>query len=142
MNALLVCVAALGLIGSGIATAAGPPAVPDAEVERNIRQRFAKSKIASNAFRVRVLGGVATIDGKTEVVQHKGVATRLARLGGAKSVDNRIEIGEAARAKARASLATGKRQARSIQPRSQRQQALPAPQTTPRRAVVRWPSTR
>ena len=31
-------------------------------------------------------GGVATIEGKTDVVQHKGVATRLAKSGGAVAV--------------------------------------------------------
>ena len=49
--------------------------------------------------------GVATLEGKTDVIQHKGVATRLARLGGALAVQNRIQVSEEARARAAARLA-------------------------------------
>lgn len=86
--------------------AAAPPAAQrtDLQLEQAIRARFAKSKIAVNHFQVRVKGGVATIDGKTDVIQHKGTATRLARAAGAAQVVNRVQIGEAARAKAAARL--------------------------------------
>ena len=77
----------------------------DAELENEIKRRFARSKISADQFTVRVLNGVAIIEGKTKVIQRKGVATRLARLGGARSVDNRIRIDEAARAAAAAKLA-------------------------------------
>jgi len=83
----------------------GAQKVPDAQVERNIRAKFAKSKINAEHFTVSVQGGVATIDGKTNVIQHKGVATRLAKTGGALAVKNRIEVSEAAKAKAAAKLA-------------------------------------
>ncbi len=56
-------------------------------------------------FTVSVQGGIATIEGKTNVIQHKGVATRLARTGGALAVQNHIVISEEARAKAAARLA-------------------------------------
>lgn len=56
-------------------------------------------------FTVSVQGGVATLEGKTNVIQHKGVATRLARLGGAVAVENHIQISEEAKAKAAARLA-------------------------------------
>lgn len=72
----------------------------DAEVERAIRARFAKSKIGRENFQVKVQGGVATIEGTTDVIQRKGTATRLAKLAGARAVDNRIEVSEAARRKA------------------------------------------
>jgi hypothetical protein len=39
------------------------------------------------------------------VIQHKGVATRLAKTGGALAVQNHIVISEEARAKAAAKLA-------------------------------------
>jgi hypothetical protein len=78
----------------------------DAQIERNIRARFARSKISkTETFKVTVRSGVATLEGKTNVIQHKGVATRLAKLGGAVAVDNQIEVSEAARARAAARLA-------------------------------------
>ncbi|MCS7314624.1 MAG: BON domain-containing protein [Bryobacterales bacterium] len=83
----------------------------DAELEKAIRERFARSKIGVNRFTVRVQGGVATIEGRTEVVQHKGVATRLAKAAGARRVVNRIEIAEEARRKASGNLAQGRRRA-------------------------------
>lgn len=83
----------------------------DAAIEKDIRARFAKSKIGVEKFQVHVQGGVATIEGKTNVVQHKGVATRLARSGGAAAVVNHIEISEAAREKAAQNLETGRRRA-------------------------------
>ena len=85
------------------------PAASDAVIEAAIRAKFAKSKIDEDKFRVHVQGGVATIDGRTSVIQHKGVATRLSKTGGATAVNNRIEIDDAARAKAAANLAQGRR---------------------------------
>ena len=91
------------------ASVAKPNAVfaklPDAQIERTIRAKFAKSKINVEHFTVSVQSGVATIEGKTNVIQHKGVATRLAKTGGALAVQNHIQISEEARAKAAAKLA-------------------------------------
>jgi len=91
--------------------AAAMRAKPDAEIERDIRAKFVKSKINAEKFQVRVQGGVATIEGKTDVVQHKGVATRLAKNGGALAVSNHIQISDAAREKAAQNLETGRRRA-------------------------------
>ncbi|MBM3746789.1 MAG: BON domain-containing protein [Acidobacteria bacterium] len=89
-----------------------PAAAPtDAQLEQAIQERFARSKISRNNFQVRVQGGVATLTGKTDVLQHKGVATRLARTAGARQVVNRIEVSEAARKKASDNLAQGRRRA-------------------------------
>jgi osmotically-inducible protein OsmY len=90
---------------------AGKTAGPDTQIEKDIRARFAKSKIAAEKFQVHVQGGIATIEGKTDVIQHKGVATRLAKSGGAVAVVNRIEISEAARQKAAHNLEKGRRRA-------------------------------
>lgn len=60
---------------------------------------------------MRVQGGVATLEGHTDVLQHKGTATRLAKAMGAKQVVNRIEISDAAREKAAGNLAQGRRRA-------------------------------
>ena len=83
----------------------------DAELEKTIRARFARSKINANHFQVHVQGGTATLEGKTDVVQHKGTATRLARNAGALSVVNRIEVSQAARDRANENLAKGRRRA-------------------------------
>ena len=80
-------------------------ALSDAQIERNIRAKLAKSKISTNHFTVKVSGGVALLEGRTAVIQHKGVATRLAKSGGAIAVQNQIQISEEARAKAAARLA-------------------------------------
>jgi hypothetical protein len=96
---------------AGHATPATRNAPTDSEIERAIRARFAASKIATNKFQVHVQGGVATIDGSTDIIQHKGTATRLAKAAGAVKVTNRIEISPAARARAAANLAKGRRRA-------------------------------
>jgi osmotically-inducible protein OsmY len=83
----------------------------DRQLEAAIRARFADSGIASDKFQVRVQGGVATLEGYTNVLQHKGTATRLAKAMGAKQVVNRIEISDAAREKAAGNLAQGRRRA-------------------------------
>src|ERR1039457_662820 len=85
------------------------PAQSDKEIEAAIRAKFAKSKISADKFQVRVQGGVATIEGHTDVVQHKGVATRLAKTGGALAVNNRIQTSDAAKKKAAANLDEGRR---------------------------------
>jgi hypothetical protein len=83
----------------------------DKEIEAAIRAKFAKSKINADKFTVHVQGGVATIEGKTEVVQHKGVATRLAKTGGALAVNNRVQSSDAAKKKAAGNLDEGRRRA-------------------------------
>lgn len=104
-------VAALGAQSRPPVRPAGKPALTDMEIEKAIRDRFAKSKCAQDKFTVRVQGGVATLEGKTGVVQRKGAATRMARTAGARQVINKIQVSEAAREKAAATLATGRRRA-------------------------------
>ncbi len=87
----------------------GASALSDAELERAIRQRFARSKAAADNFQVRVVGGVATIEGQTSVIQRKGAATRMARAAGARQVINKIVASQAARDKASANLTKGRR---------------------------------
>jgi BON domain len=89
----------------------GAPAKSDAEIEKEIRARLAKSKIGAEKFQVHVQGGVATFEGKTNVIQHKGVATRLARSSGAAAVANHIEISEESKEKAAQNLESGRRRA-------------------------------
>ncbi len=87
------------------------PRINDAEIERAIRGRFAESKISEDKFSVKVQSGIATITGHTDIIQHKGVATRLAKSGGALAVVNNIEISQAAKDKAAKNLAQGRRRA-------------------------------
>jgi hypothetical protein len=83
----------------------------DAAIEADIRARLARSKVSADKFQVHVQGGVATFEGHTNVVQHKGVATRMAKAAGAVAVNNRIQSSEAARAKASKNLVEGRRRA-------------------------------
>jgi hypothetical protein len=68
-----------------------------------------------------VQGGVATWEGKTEVLQHKGAATRMAKTAGAKAVVNNIKVSDAAKDKAAGNLEEGRRRAQVKRgdPRSQ-----------------------
>ncbi|MBZ5620410.1 MAG: BON domain-containing protein [Acidobacteriia bacterium] len=87
------------------------PAMPDAQIEAAIRAKFAKSKINADKLQVHVQGGVATIEGRTDVIQHKGTATRMARTGGAVAVNNHVQVSDAARQKSAANLEQGRRRA-------------------------------
>ncbi len=84
---------------------AGRVATPtDAQIDATIRTKLAKSKIGKDGFRFKVARGVVTWEGKTDVVQHKGSATRMARTAGAAQVVNNIQISANAKAKAAANL--------------------------------------
>jgi hypothetical protein len=91
--------------------AQGTTAEQDKEIESAIRAKLAKSKIGKDGFKVHVQGGVATWEGNTDVVQHKGAATRMAKTAGAKSVVNKIKVSDAAKQKAGENLDTGRRRA-------------------------------
>ena len=112
LAALLVTIL-LGVAASGQVPgrSLGKSSTTDLELENAIRQRFAKSKSAGDKFTVRVQNGVATIEGKTAVVQRKGSATRMAKTAGARQVVNKIQVADQARQEAAASLATGRRRA-------------------------------
>jgi osmotically-inducible protein OsmY len=119
LRIVAVALAASALLAQVHSKAPAPPAKAvkkapvrsDAEIESAIKAKFAKSKINADHFQVRVQGGIATIEGRTDVMQRKGVATRLAKTGGASSVINHIQISEAAKQKAAANLAKGRRRA-------------------------------
>ena len=117
LNSLLLLLPACASIAAAPppAKAAAPAAatakLPDAVLEKAIRDRFQRSKIRVEGFTVHVEGGVATIEGKTKVIQRKGTATRLARLAGARGVRNRIVVDEAALERAAANLEMGRRRA-------------------------------
>lgn len=109
-----------------VRTGTGSSAKSDAAIENLIKAKLAKSKIGADHFTVRVQGGIAYWEGETNVIQHKGAATRMAKTAGAKSVVNNIRISEAARAKARANLQSGRRRAqiKRSDPRSEPRSAF------------------
>ncbi len=92
-------------------SAATLPDIGDAELEKVIRAKLAASKISTNKFEVRVQGGVAYLEGRTDILQHKGTATRLAKNAGAVKVVNNIQVSDEAKEKAKANLASGRRRA-------------------------------
>jgi hypothetical protein len=117
MRKLLVLLAA-SLIASSIVWSVPPqtkatqaPKISDADLEKAINAKFAASKISTDKFKAHVQRGVATLEGYTEVVQHKGTATRLAKSAGALAVVNNIEISQAAKDKAQENLESGRRRA-------------------------------
>lgn len=86
-----------------------PAIKADAVIEQNLKQRLAKSKLAANNFTFKVQNGIVTWNGKTDVIQHKGAATRMAKSAGARHVLNQIVISETARRKAAERLERGRK---------------------------------
>ncbi len=91
--------------------AQGTSAQEDRAIEAAIRAKLEKSKIGKDGFKVHVQGGVATWEGSTDVLQHKGAATRMAKSAGAKAVRNNIKISDSAKQKAGDNLDQGRRRA-------------------------------
>jgi hypothetical protein len=85
-------------------TVNAPAARTDAQIDALIRTKLAKSKIGKDGFKFHVARGIVTWEGTTDVVQHKGSATRMARTAGAVSVVNNIQVSSAGRNKAAAQL--------------------------------------
>lgn len=107
------------LLGAGLPTAAmaspGAPSttttakpaagtVSDAQLEATLRAKLAKSKVGKDGFKFHVQHGVVTWEGQTNVPQHKGAATRMARTAGALQVVNNIQISDEAKAKSLSQL--------------------------------------
>jgi hypothetical protein len=90
-----------GRTSTTVAKAATPN---DLQIEATIRAKLAKSKIGKDGFRFHVQRGVVTWEGSTNVVQHKGSATRMARAAGALQVVNNIQISASGKAKAAGNL--------------------------------------
>jgi len=113
LKIFLLLVLALGEASAQTKAKTPPPhgatASQDVQIEAEIRARLAKSVIGKDGFTVRVQGGVAYWDGTTDVVQHKGSATRMAKSAGAKKVVNNIKVGDAAKQKAAGNLEQGRR---------------------------------
>lgn len=85
-------------------TTAQRSAPSDAQIEATIRTKLAKSKIGKDGFRFHVQRGVVTWEGSTNIMQHKGSATRMARAAGAVQVINNIQVSNSAKSKATGNL--------------------------------------
>ena len=96
---------------SAVRSGTGASAQTDSAIESTIKAKLARSKIGKDGFKIRVQGGIAYWEGSTNVVQHKGAATRMAKTAGAKAVVNNIQVSEAAREKSAANLESGRRRA-------------------------------
>jgi hypothetical protein len=84
----------------------------DQEIEQKIREKLAKSRLAADHFTVSVSRGIATIEGMTDVPQHKGVMTRMAKASGALAVRNNIRMSATAKAKSTEALAKARAKSR------------------------------
>lgn len=104
----------------------------DAQIEREIKNKLAKSKMNREHFTVSVVKGAATLEGTTNVMQHKGAMTRMAKSSGATSVHNNIRISDAAKNKAIASLQRGRSSPSQSVPMASR----PVPRMTARGAAL------
>lgn len=124
MIAIALGIAALGVAGLAEGQIALKPVAPkkppaaqgtsaqqDKQIEAAIRAKLEKSKIGKDGLKVHVQGGVATWEGTTGVLQHKGAATRMAKTAGAKAVVNHIKVTDAAKQKAADNLEQGRRRA-------------------------------
>lgn len=124
---LAACIAASAFASDAKPPAATKPAPSQGSVQEDkateaaIQAKLAKSKIGKDGFKVHVQGGVATWEGTTDVVQHKGAATRMAKTAGARKVVNNIKISDAAKQSAADNLDQGRRRAqvKRSDPRSQ-----------------------
>src|ERR1700694_3968294 len=95
----IIVLFAVSLLSAATPTPAGARH-SDLEIEATIKAKLAKSKIGKDGFQVHVKNGIATWQGTTQVMQHKGAATRMAKTAGAIQVVNNIKIGEEAKQKA------------------------------------------
>jgi hypothetical protein len=98
--------------------AARKPAATDREIEQKIQAKLAKSKLAVDHFSVFVAHGVVTVAGVTDVPQHKGVMTRMAKAAGAVAVRNNIRVSAAGKAKTTAALAKARAKHRRVSTRT------------------------
>jgi hypothetical protein len=137
ITTILMPLVMLGLVAPALRASspsvnqAAVPGLSDAQIERDIKARLARSpKISLDKFTVKVQGGIAMFEGKTNVIQHKGVATRMAKAAGAKAVVNNIQISDAARKQAADRLANGPKKAQVVKPAPPAASATSSPSST------------
>ena len=122
------------------AATTAPVRLTDAQIDAGIRIKLAKSKIGPDKFRFKVQGGVVTIEGKTDIIQHKGAATRMAHTAGAIGVNNHIEISDAAKQRASDNLAKGRRRVQVVRGEPRTTSATLRPAADPTRKTAPHPT--
>src|SRR5271165_4322120 len=100
---IIALICASGLLSAATPTR-GDARLSDSEVEAAIKVKLAKSKIGKDGMTVKVKNGIATWQGTTSVMQHKGAATRMAKTAGAIQVVNNIKVSDQAKANAAGNL--------------------------------------
>lgn len=101
---MVVTVPAVASSGRTVTSVQRAATPSDAQIEATIRTKLAKSKIGRDGFRFHVQRGVVTWEGSTDVMQHKGSATRMARAAGAVQVINNIQVSANGKTKATRNL--------------------------------------
>ncbi len=101
---VMLSVPASATVSGGSTATARAVARPDSQIDATIRTKLAKSKIGKDGFHFHVQHGVVTWEGTTNVIQHKGSATRMAKAAGATQVINNIQISDSGKAKGIANL--------------------------------------
>ena len=91
---ILVGVAPIPAAASSNKSVSAEPRAPvsDAQLEATIKTKLNKSKIGKDGFHFKVQRGVVTWEGTTNIGQHKGAATRMARSSWAVQVINNIKV--------------------------------------------------
>lgn len=133
----LLAAGAWGASTPSVNRAAAVANLSDAQIESNIKARLARSpKLSLDKFTVKVQGGIATLEGKTNVIQHKGGATRMAKTSGARAVVNNIHISDAARKAAAQHLAESRRKGTTAKVATSPASSSPAAATPTTRAAI------
>jgi osmotically-inducible protein OsmY len=102
MGALAVPAGATTFHNSAASARTGTPS--DSQIDATIRAKLAKSKIGREGFQFKVQRGVVTWEGTTDVMQHKGSATRMAKSAGAVQVVNNIQVSGTGKSKSALNL--------------------------------------
>jgi hypothetical protein len=97
-------------IAGGLAAAQAPPKVfpNDTQIEAQLHDKLAKSVIGKDGFTAKIKDGVVYWEGSTDIAQHKGAATRMAKSSGARRVVNNIKVKKTASTKPAARTAAPK----------------------------------
>jgi hypothetical protein len=96
---VILCIPGRAAASSPSSTASRAVPRTDSQIDATIRMKLAKSKIGKDGFHFHVQHGVVTWEGTTNIIQHKGSATRMAKAAGATQVINNIQISDSAKAK-------------------------------------------
>ena len=128
----------LFLLLTTVALAQIPPKVfpTDTQIEGQLHDRLAKSVVGKDGFTASVKGGVVYWAGSTNVAQHKGAATRIAKSSGARRVVNNIVVKKGG-AKKQVAAAAKPSSPAAIAPPAPLPTSAPAP-AAPNRVAVKW----